>query len=216
MGVPMLRVGRFSSLRPLSTSYGFDRGTPVDRLYIQEFLQRHSADIQGRVLEIGDDSYSRRFGGDRITAQDVLHIVPGNPSATIEGDLSDPDTLPAARFDCIILTQTLQYIFDLGAAVANVRRSLKPGGVALITVPALAPLGGDEWSSSHLWLFTSPCVERLLAAEFDRDKISVAAAGNLYAATAFLHAAAVEELSRAKLRKLDSWYPVTITARAVA
>jgi SAM-dependent methyltransferase len=213
---PMLRIGRFSSSRPLSAAFGFDRGTPIDRFYIEGFLERHASDIRGRVLEVGDDSYSRRFGSDRIAAQDVLHVHAANACATIVGDLADPGTLPPDRFDCIILTQTLQYVFDLSAAVANLRRSLRRGGVALFTVPAISPLCDSEWRPWHYWHFTSASVERLLAAEFDRDKISVAALGNLYAATAFLHGAAVEEVGSKKLREIDSRYPVTIVARAVA
>lgn len=213
---PLLRLGQFSSSRPLSRAYGFDRGTPIDRFYIERFLERYSEDIHGHVLEVGDDSYSRRFGRNRITAQDILHIHAGNPAATIVGDLADPGTLPAERFDCIILTQTLQYVFDLEAAVANIRRSLRSGGVVLITVPSISPLCEDEWKASHYWLFTSLAVGRLLAAEFDPDKISVAAPGNFYAATAFLRGAAVEEVSSSSLRKSDPDYPVTITARAVA
>lgn len=213
---PMLRLGQFSRSDPLSRAYGFDRGTPIDRFYIEAFLERYCDDIGGCVLEIGDDSYSRRFGGNRISEQDVLHVHSGNPDATIIGDLADANTLPANRFDCIILTQTLQYVFDLDAAVGNVRRSLRPGGVALITVPAISPLCADEWRACHYWLFTALAVERLLAANFDRDKIVVTAEGNLYAATAFLHGAAVEEVDSSKLRKSDRDYPVTITARAVA
>ena len=50
-------------LEPVSRSFGFDRGTPVDRRYIEQFLARHAAAIRGDVLEVGDDGYTRRFGG---------------------------------------------------------------------------------------------------------------------------------------------------------
>jgi SAM-dependent methyltransferase len=213
---PALRSGQLNSTRPLSTAYGLDRGTPIDRLYIEDFLGRHSSDIAGRVLEVGDDSYSRRFGGDRVRVQDVLHLHDGNANATVIGDLADPTTLPAGLFDCIVLTQTLQYVFELPAALANLHRALRPGGVLLITVPAIAPLCDGEWQESHFWLFTPASVERLLAAEFGRDRIEVGALGNLYSATAFLHGAAAEEVDRGKLRETDPHYPVTITARAVA
>lgn len=211
-----LRVGQAGSTRPLSRCYGFDRGTPIDRFYIEGFLASQSADIRGRVLEVGDDSYSRHFGGDRIAKQDVLHIHDRNPVATIVGDLADPAALPSASFDCIILTQTLQYVFDLRAAVGNVRQALRPGGIALITVPAISPMFEDEWRESHYWLFTPASVHRLLAKEFEGGKIDVATFGNLYAATAFLRGAAVEEVSKKKLREVDLDFPVTITARAVA
>lgn len=211
-----MRIGQIASPRPLSNCYGFDRGTPIDRIYIEQFLERHSADIRGRVLEVGDDRYSRRFGGERIARQDVLHVHSDNPAATIVGDLADANTLPENSFDCVILTQTLQYVFDLRAAVSNLRRALRPGGVALITVPAIAPMCEDEWLKGHYWLFTAASVERLLAAGFGNDKVDVECLGNLYAATAFLHGAAAEEMSRRKLRQVDHAYPVTIAARAVA
>ena len=86
-------VGRvsFGNLRrvtPISREFGFDRGLPVDRYYIENFLTHHADDIRGRVLEIGDNSYTRRFGGDHVTKSDVLHVVEGNPQATIVGDLT--------------------------------------------------------------------------------------------------------------------------------
>lgn len=60
---------------PLTSDWGFSRGLPVDRPYIEAFLERHAADIRGRVLEVGDDSYTRRFGGERVTQRDVLDIL---------------------------------------------------------------------------------------------------------------------------------------------
>jgi len=172
----------------------------------------------GTLAKVGDQSINERDVSDAMQRrlQDARQQRPDADYATIIGDLADPATLPTDRFDCVILTQTLQYVFDVEAAVANIRRSLREGGVALISVPALSPLFEDEWKASHYWLFTSLALERLLAAQFDRNKISVAAHGNLYAATAFLHGAAVEEVRSNKLRKTDSSYPVTITARAVA
>jgi SAM-dependent methyltransferase len=211
-----MRWGRISSVKPLSAAYGFDRGTPIDRAYIEAFLAEHAADIHGRVLEVGDASYSGRFGGTAIARQDVLHIHPGNPAATIVGDLASPGTLPPNAFDCIILTQTLQYVFDLQSAVQQIRQALRPGGVALITVPAISPICGDEWRDSHYWLFTARAVERLLSSAFDSDKVSVSAFGNLYAASAFLHGAAVEEVNRKKLVPVNPAYAITIVARAVA
>src|SRR5262249_24112974 len=133
----------------------------------------------------------------------------------IVGDLADPATLPAGQFDCIILTQTLHLVFDMAAAIANMRRGLRPGGVLLITVPGISPVGpgGDyDW----YWSLTRDSLRRLLTASFDQDKVEIATFGNLFAATAFLHAAAVQEVPRRKLDRSDPNYPVTIAARAVA
>ena len=66
--------GHFRRLIPISKEWGFDRGLPIDRYYIERFLQRHAADIRGRVLEVGDNAYTRRFGGDRVTNSDVINL----------------------------------------------------------------------------------------------------------------------------------------------
>lgn len=208
-------VGRVSSAKPLSNNWGYDRGTPIDRYYIEGFLDGHASDIRGRVLEIQEDDYSRRFGGDRVTHQDILNVDTSNPRATIIGDLGDPATLPEEQFDCIVLTQTLHLVFDMAAALANLHRALRPGGVLLVTVPGITPLDRVEFLDSWYWSLTAPALERLLSGPFDSEKVSVSAYGNLYAATAFLHAAAVEEVSKRKLDEYDRAYPVTIAARAV-
>ena len=114
-----VRFGDLGGTSPIDATFGYGRGAPVDRLYIEAFLEQHRGDVQGRVLEVGDDAYSRQFGGTRITRQDILHVHAGNPAATIVGDMTVPGVLPAASFDCIILTQTLQFVFDLEAAIAR-------------------------------------------------------------------------------------------------
>lgn len=214
-GLSSMNLGRVSSGRPLSRNWGYDRGTPIDRFYIEDFLTRHRADVKGRVLEVQEDDYSRRFGGSAVTHQDVLNLDSSNPKATIIGDLADPATLPEGQFDCILLTQTLHLVFDMAAAMANVRRALKPGGVALITVPGITPLQpglGYDW----YWSLTEDSLRKLVHAEFDPAKVELESHGNLFAATAFLHAAAVQEVPRRKLKRFDPAYPVTVAARAVA
>jgi SAM-dependent methyltransferase len=208
--------GRVTSTKPLCREFGYSRGTPVDRYYIEAFLRDHSADIAGRVLEIGDDSYSRRFGGSRVTRQDVLHIDPGHPKATIAGDLADPGTLPAQAFDCIVLTQTLHLIFDMAAAVANLHRALRPGGVLLVTVPGISPVDIGRWKDSWHWSLTDVALCRLLSGPFEPATVTCLSRGNLFAATAFHHGAAIEEIESAKLDLFDAAYPVTVAARAQA
>jgi len=218
-GILAMRFGRIASETPLSENYGWDRGIPIDRLYIDRFLAENASDLRGRVIEIGDDTYSRKYGDGQITSQDVLSLHGDNPAATIIGDIGDPRTLPSASFDCLIATQVLQYIFDLPRTVQQIRRALKPGGVALITVPAITPIYPEAWQDADdrlYWRFTPYSVERLLADAFDRSRIDVRAHGNLYAATAFLHGAALRDLSERKLLRPRAGYAITITARAVA
>ena len=207
-------LGDLGTTVPISRDFGFDRGTPVDRYYIERFLERHATQIGGRVLEIGGDEYMRRFGGSRVSRADVLHVHEGNPRATIVGDLTDPAVLPAGAFDCIVLTQTLHLIYDARLAVARLHRALAPGGVVLVTVPGISQIDRGEWGASWFWSFTTESLSRLLGECFGPDDVLVEHHGNVFAATAFLQGLAVEEIDAAMLDPLDRSYQVIVAARA--
>lgn len=206
--------GDFGGTDPVSRDFGFDRGAPVDRYYIEKFLGEHAAYVRGRVLEIGDASYSKRFGPDTITEQDVLHVTPGAPGATIIGDLVDPAVLPDAAFDCMILTQTLHLIYDMRSAMQQIHRALRPGGVVLLTVPGISQLDHGEWNETWSWSLTPYSARRLFAEYFEPADTLVACYGNVFAATAFLQGVAQEELDTAKLDEPDPAYPVIVAVRA--
>src|SRR6266508_3982008 len=80
-------LGTLRRTTPLSDEWGFDRGTPVDRYYIECFLEEHHRDIHGRVLELRDSTYTDRYGID-VERSDVLDINPANSRATIIADLT--------------------------------------------------------------------------------------------------------------------------------
>ncbi|MGY1711373.1 glycosyltransferase family 2 protein [Geodermatophilus sp. SYSU D00758] len=213
-GVGRVRLGDLDRVRPVSREFGYDRGTPVDRHYIEKFLERHGRDVAGRVLEVGDAAYSERFGGDRVAVQDVLHVHAGNPAATIVGDLGDPGVLPPGAFDCIVLTQTMHLVYDLRAAARQLAAALRPGGVLLVTVPGISPVDRDEWGAHWYWSLTPQALTRLLTERFAPELVSVEGFGNVYAATTFLQGLALEEVDRAKLDVADPAFPVVVAARA--
>jgi SAM-dependent methyltransferase len=206
--------GDLDRLTPISRFYGFDRGLPIDRHYIEEFLHRHASDIHGRVLEVGDDSYTRRFGGDRVTRRDVLHVRAGSPQPTIVADLAAAEHIPSAIFDCVILTQTLQLVYDLRAAVATLHRIVRPGGVVLATMPGITQIEDPEWNSTWYWSFSVASARRLFEEAFPAAQVAVEAHGNVLTAVAFLHGLAIEDLERERLEHDDPAYPVLITVRA--
>ena len=210
-----LRAGRIASLTPLSAHFGLDRGTPIDRYYIEKFLLDQSGDIRGVALEIVDSTYSKRFGGDQVTTQHVADINDDNPSATIVGDISDPKILPDQAFDCIVLTQTLHLIYDLKGVVRQLRRALKPGGVLLVTAPGITPARPAK-DYRWYWSLTPDSLQRLLAEAFDPANVQIHSYGNLFAATAFLHGAALEEIDTGRLDPVDPAFPVIVAGRAVA
>ena len=205
--------GQLGTTTPISLDFGWDRGTPIDRYYIESFLADRTADISGRVLEIGDDAYSRRYGGSKITKQDVLQLDAKHPNASLVGDLTQPDVLPDGAFDCIILTQTLQLIFDLEQAVRRLHAALRPGGVLLLTVPGISQIDRGQWGDSWCWALTAVSIRKLFEPHF-APELEIKTYGNVFAATAFLQGAALEEVDRAKLDIYDPAYPVTITLRA--
>ena len=210
-----LRADDLHRMEPLSRRFGFERGQPIDRYYIESFLAAQARDIRGRVLEIGDDSYSRMLGAQRVTHQDVLNVVPGQPGSTIVADLSDAPHIPSDQFDCIILTQTLHYIFDVRQAVATLLRILKPGGVVLATMPGISQVCRDqEDKNSDCWRFTEASAERLFREAFGAGNVQVETHGNLVAATAFLRGMSASDLKREELDHRDADYPLTITVAA--
>lgn len=214
--VGRVRFGSLRRLRPISSTWGSERGQPIDRYYIERFLATYCSDIRGHVLEVGTNAYTREFGGDRVAQGDVLHVVERRPEVTLVADLTRADHIPAETFDCVILTQTLQVIFDVPATLGTVHRILKPGGVVLATVPGISKISRydmDRWG--HYWGFTTRSVRRLFEAFFPTTSIDVEAHGNVLAAIAFLHGLAMEELRPEELDYVDPDYELLITVRAV-
>jgi len=207
--------GDLARLEPISRDWGFDRGTPVDRFYIERFLDRHSSDIRGRVLEVADNAYTRRFGGDRVERSDILHPTTGNPRATLIADLGTGDGVPETLFDCVICTQTLQFIYDVRRAVTSLYQMLRPAGVLLITVPGISQISVEDMETTgDYWRFTNASLRKILCGNFG-DQVAVECAGNVYAATAFLQGVAVEELDGPSLATVDPQFQMMLLGRAV-
>lgn len=211
-----IAFGDLRRLHPISDNWGFDRGEPIDRFYIRHFMTAHAADVRGRVLEIGNPEMTRRYGGDRVSRSDVLHVTERGPPVTIVGDLADGTTIPGEAFDCVIVTQTLHLIYDVPGAVHTLHRILRPGGVALVTVPAITRISRydmDHWG--QYWSFTTRSTRRLFETAFAPADIEVDVYGNVLAAIGFLHGVAAGELTEQELLHRDPDYETLVTIRAV-
>ena len=210
------RLGYLRRLLQVGRTLGFDQGQCIDRYYIEKFLASHAMDVRGSVLEIGDDTYTQRFGGGRVTRSDILHKTGDNPGATIVADLACANNIAEDSFDCIILTQTLQYIYDLKAAIITLYRILKPGGVVLATIPGIAYISRydlEHWG--EYWRLTNLSAKALFAEVFPPENVEAQSYGNLLTATAFLCGLPADGF---KPEELDSNHPdfqVLISVRAV-
>lgn len=107
--VANMRLGDFGRYRPISSDFGFDRGKPIDRYYIERALGEYAELVRGRVLEVCGREYTSSFGAEKVVCSDVLDIDPINPLATIVGDLSVVDALPQDAFDCIVLDSDITF-----------------------------------------------------------------------------------------------------------
>lgn len=206
------RWGNLRSLRPFSDCYGFDRGLPVDRFYIESFLDRNRRDVRGRVLEVKDAAYTRRFGGAWVIESDVVDIDPENPDATLVADLCEPGSLPEGGFDCFLMTQTLQLLPDVDRGLENAWRALAPEGVLLLTVPTVARVDRHV-SDIDFWRFTPHGLAEAIARSCPDAETAVEGLGNLVAAIAFLVGLAASELRAEELAHADPYFPVLAAAR---
>ena len=205
------------TVHPIRRDFGWQAGQTVHRYYTEEkFLPQFSEDIRGHVLEIGDRRYTRRFGGARVVQSDVLHARPGNEQATIVADLTSAEHIPSDSFDCVVLTFTLQCVYDVNAVIKTLNRILKPRGVLLMTVPGISQIArydDDHWGD--YWRFTARSLRRLLEETFSFRDIMVQPYGNVLSAVAGLHGLIATELEAEELNYHDRDYEVTLTARAV-
>jgi len=198
---------------PVSRRFGYDLGTPIDRVYIERFLAENASAIRGIVLEIGDDQYSRKCGSP-VARVDVLSAV-ASETATLVGDLATGRNIPSSAYDCIILTQTLQMIYDVKAALRNAAEALKPGGTLLLTASGISQISRydmDRWG--EYWRFTDKSLRMLLDEVFPEGSVNVQAYGNVAAAKAFLDGVPAEQLSNEVFAHNDPGYQVLLAARA--
>lgn len=210
---PRLRYLPFPKLSPISRDWGMDRGAPIDRLYIEQFLERNHHVIRGACLEVLNAGYITRFAGNNASRIDVLDIDRANTRANVFGDLQKLDAIPDNTYDCFIMTQVLQYIPDPRAAIAETFRILKPGGTVLITVPFLTRLH-DNPVGKDFWRYTPSSLQMLLQQHVAEEQLEISSMGNVLTGAAFWMGLAQEDLRSRHFDYHDPEFPLVIAARA--
>jgi len=204
---------RLLSKNPVSRVFGFDRGLPIDRYYIERFLEENKNIIKGKVLEVAESSYTEKFGGSNVEESLILHVAQENSKADIIANLETGEGIIENLVDCFIFTQTLPFIYNLKNAVTNSIRLLKYGGYLLLTVPGISQISRydmERWG--HYWSFTNLSLRKLFEEIVSEDNISIKTYGNVKSATCFLFGLSCNELSKKDLDYFDPDYQVIISA----
>lgn len=198
-----------ASVRPLNREFGFSRGTPIDRYYIENWLEEKKGLIYGDVLEIAEDTYTKRFGRDD-TVSHILHVSI-EQEGFIKGNLETGEGIEENSMDCIILTQTIGFIYGCKNVISNLYKALRKGGSALLTTGGISQISRydmDQWG--HFWSFTTASLKRLIEESEFGVNYEMSVYGNVKTACALLYGVAAEELKQEELEFLDEDYPVSV------
>lgn len=173
---------------------GCDRGTPIDRVFIERFLSDNSQLIQGNFCEIGDNYYTEKYSKSGSNSIIFTADASAEGSNIIIGDLQTGKGCITRSVDCFILTQTLPFMFDIHSAVQNIVSMLKPGGVALVTVGGISSISQYDYSRwGHFWGFTEKSLVELFERTREVECLEYKSYGNAKLASAFLYGLAKED-----------------------
>ncbi|SCY09346.1 hypothetical protein SAMN02910292_00853 [Lachnospiraceae bacterium XBB2008] len=208
------------SINPVSRIFGLDRGTPIDRYYIEHFLDTYKPSIEQlnrkagirdaiRFFEVGDNTYSKEIAQYYTNVQTELEILDYSAGQ----DLTDIATLKKDYYDVFVCTQTLNFIYDIKEAILGAYYTIRNGGYLLATMAAtITPISRydmDRWG--HYWGVTDLCAKNIFSEVFGEKNVTVITYGNALAATAFIQGIAVEDLeSRELLDEVDKDYQVLL------
>lgn len=197
-----------SKTMPVSRLFGYDRGIPIDRYYIEKFLQAECLSLRNvsRTIEVGESTYSERYMRIEGGQHDVLDYGAGM-------DLTKPESLPKDVYDLFICTQVFNFIYDVKAAIRGAFHLLKDKGSLLATVAGnISQVSRSDMEDyGHFWGFTYLAIQRLTSEVFGEKHVRVIPFGNSMAATAFIQGAAVEDLKdRSLLDVSDPDYAICI------
>jgi GT2 family glycosyltransferase len=207
-----VQLGDLRRLVPIGRLFDFDRGKPIHNFYCEKFLGTFRSDICGSVLHIGE-AESRGRAGDSVSA--VLRSLPLERYQSLSLDDFRDKEWDWERFDCILISDSLEYAPNIDVVLAAVKRLLRPGGVILAILPGLQNGHRQRGIKNLHWHFTTHSASAIFERYFGRENIQVIGSGNILAAVAALHGLVVEELDVRDIDAHDPAYEVSIFVRAV-
>ena len=199
-------------VKPISEQFGSERGTPVDRIYIEKFIRKYSNYIKGAVLEIEDAIYTHKYGKENVKHSIVMDVSNQSDKIDFNANIESGEGVQECLVDCFIITQTLMYIYDLESAAKNIVKFLKPGGVALITCSGLSQNSKRCMENYGSYFnFNTAVFEKM----FKKEKVEIidtGSFGNVKTVMAHLVGMCAEDLCENDFDYMDLSYPLIVYA----
>jgi len=193
--------GDFKRKLPFCPQFGHFRGNPVDRYYLDRFIEQIRNEVKGVTLEIGGSKGNRELYGLTNTTSYLTMDLNGE-GLDIIGDAHDTQAVEEASLDTVLLFNVLEHCERPWVVVDNIYQWLKPRGQVFCMVPnaqRVHRVPQDYWR-------ILPDAMTSLFARFGRRKLYVY--GNPLTTLAAYYGIAAEELSREELDHYHENYPV--------
>lgn len=194
--------GDFRRLAPLCSDFGASRGTPVDRVYLSQFIELIRDRVTGRALEIGGSSDNKdTYRFHNCSEYHGMEMQAG-PGISYVGGAHNSELVEAESFDSILLFNVLEHCHQPQTIINNIHSWLKPGGSCFLMVPSAQRVHdypADYWRPL-------PDGVKYLFRDFKEAQLSVY--GNPTTVMAVMMGVAAEELSAQDLAFNHPEYPV--------
>jgi SAM-dependent methyltransferase len=195
-------LGDLRRLAPFDPMFGFTRGTPIDRYYLERFIEHIRPEVRGAVLEIGGKRANREtYGFDAATEYRAMDIK-RSPDVDLVGDVHDRGLIPPGTLDAIVIFNVLEHCARPWVVAENLRGWLRVGGKVFAMVPSVQRVHRQP---RDYWRPYPDGMEALFA-DFARCQLFVY--GNPLTALAAIMGIAVQELSTDELDRVNTGYPV--------
>jgi SAM-dependent methyltransferase len=194
--------GSLRRLHPICKRFGFSRGTPIDRYYLDKFVAQIRNRVVGATVEIGGARQNRELYRLTNVSEYTAIDAEAHDYVDVVGDAHDSSLLAPDSADSILAFNVLEHCADPWLVARNMHRWLRTGGCAFCMVPNAQRVHNfprDYWRplpDGVNWLFR----------DFGSRELSQY--GNPTSVIASQLGIAAEELTQAELDAQHPDYPV--------
>ena len=201
--VGSINLGSFANGKPFCHEFGYTRGTPIDRVFLDVFIDTIRDQVYGATLEIGgrkEDKSLYRF--QNAEPFETLDVEAGSGADHV-GDAHCITLFRPGSWDSILAFNVLEHCERPWIVVSNFLYWLRPGGMAFCVVPNAQRL---HRGPRDYWRILPDAASSLFS---DFEEVTILRYGNLLTSQAAMSGIAAEELHYA-MAYSDRDYP-TVT-----